>query len=105
MSNLKRAVVALIVAGGLFSAAAVSLAQSVCVVKTGRGTDSTEESAKIQAYELLLQTTDWGMWVSWTASSKKIGVAPGYHVSDLKATCTKGGLGSECVVQAKLCKK
>jgi len=34
----------------------------------------------------------------------KYGSAPGYKVSNLQARCKKGGLGSECVVQAKLCK-
>ena len=105
MSNLKSAAVALIAAGGLLAGAAASVAQSGCVVKAGQGTNTTEDGAKFQAYEAVLQATDWGMWASWMASGPKVGVAPGYAVSGLKSKCTKGGLGSECVVQAKLCKK
>jgi len=105
MSNLKSAAIALIAAGGLLAGAAASFAQSGCVVKAGQGTNTTEDGAKFQAYEAVLQATDWGMWASWMASGPKVGVAPGYTVSGLKSKCTKGGLGSECVVQAKLCKK
>ena len=35
---------------------------------------------------------------------KKIGVAPGYKVSNLKSTCKPGGIGQSCRVQATLCK-
>ena len=45
------------------------------------------------------------MWGSWMASSQKVGVAPGYKVSNVKQRCNAGGgLGRECVIQAKLCK-
>lgn len=76
-----------------------------CVDKAGQGTNTTEEGAKFQAYEAILQATDWGMWASWMATSQKVGVAPGYEVSRIRAKCQKGGgLGSTCVVQARLCK-
>jgi hypothetical protein len=105
MLNLKSVALALVAAGGLLAGAAASHAQSGCVVKAGQGTNTTEDGAKFQAYEAVLQATDWGMWASWMASGPKVGVAPGYTVSGLKSKCTKGGLGSECIVQAKLCKK
>jgi len=105
MSNLTRAALSLLAAGTLLAGAAAAQAQSGCVVKAGQGTSTSEEGAKFQAYEAVLQATDWGMWASWMASGAKIGVAPGYTVSGLKSKCTKGGLGSECIVQAKLCKK
>ncbi len=102
MSKLKSAAIALIAAGGLLAGASVAEAQ--CVLKAGQGTNTTEDGAKFQAYEAILQATDWGMWASWMASNPKVGTAPGYTVSGLKSKCTKGGLGSECTVQAKLCK-
>lgn len=84
---------------------APAMAQSACVNKAGEGTNNTEEGAKFQAYEAILQATDWGMWGQWMASSQKVGVAPGYTVKGLKSKCTKGaGLGFSCVVQATLCK-
>jgi hypothetical protein len=75
-----------------------------CFQKAGEGTNTTEEGAKFQAYEAILQATDWGMWASWMASSQKVGVAPGYTVSNVRFRCTKGtGLGSTCTGQATLC--
>ena len=78
--------------------------EAQCVTKAGQGTNTTEEGAKSQAYEAVLQATDWGMWSVWMGQGMKYGAAPGYKVSNVKARCKKGGLGSECVVQAKLCK-
>jgi len=76
-----------------------------CVNKAGEGTNTTEDGAKFQAYEAILQATDWGMWAAWMASSQKIGTAPGYSVKNVKSKCTKGtGLGFTCRVQATLCK-
>lgn len=87
---------------------AVSLAPAAeaktCIKKAGQGTNSTEEGAKFQAWEAVLQATDWGMWSQFMATSQKVGVAPGYTVSNLRAKCGKGGIGSECIVQATLCK-
>lgn len=85
--------------------AAGAVAQAQCVGKAGKGTGGNDDSAKFQAWEAVLQGTDWGMWGSWMASSQKVGVAPGYKVSNMKQRCSAGGaLGRECVVQAKLCK-
>ncbi|MGH6816595.1 MAG: hypothetical protein ACREC6_12920 [Hyphomicrobiaceae bacterium] len=78
--------------------------QKACVNKAGQGTAGTEEGAKFQAYEAILQATDWSMWATWMASGAKIGAAPGYKVSKLKFRCKKGGLGVECIGQATLCK-
>jgi hypothetical protein len=79
-------------------------AQAQCVSKAGQGTGSNEENAKFQAWEAVLQATDWGSWAGFMSSGMKIGHAPGYKVSNLKSRCKKGGLGSECIVQARLCK-
>ena len=90
-------------AGALLAAATV--AQADCVSKAGKGTGSSDDSAKFQAWEAVLQGTDWGSWGSWMASSQTVGVAPGYKVSNLRSRCSAGGfLGRECVVGAKLCK-
>jgi hypothetical protein len=110
MLKVTFATVAGLAAAGSLPAALPSVAApkaSVnCVNKAGQGTNTTEDGAKFQAYEAILQATDWGMWASWMASSQKIGVAPGYDVSGLRFKCTTGtGLGATCVGRAILCKK
>ena len=72
-----------------------------CSVKAAEGTGGSEETAKFQVYEALLQATDWGAWASWMATGK----TPGYKVSPVKYKCTKGtGLGVTCRGQANICK-
>jgi hypothetical protein len=96
--------VQLVAAAGLLVAAAAA-AHAECVSKAGKGTGGNDESAKFQAWEAVLQGTDWGSWASWMASSQKVGVAPGYKVSNVKSKCGAGGfMGRECIVQARLCK-
>jgi hypothetical protein len=91
-----------VTAGALVAAGAV--AHAACINKAGKGTGGNDESAKFQAWEAVLQGTDWGMWAQWMASSQKVGEAPGYKVSNVRTRCTAGGaLGRECVMQGKLC--
>ena len=92
------AVAAAVVACGATSASAQ------CVNKAGEGTGASKDAAMFQAYEAVLQATDWGMWSKWMATSQKVGVAPGYQVSKLTSKCTAGGIGQSCRVQATLCK-
>jgi hypothetical protein len=92
---------ATIAAGLLFAASA---AQAQCVSKAGSGTGGNADSAKFQAWEAVLQATDWSSWAGFMAGGMKIGSAPGYKVSGLRASCKPGGLGQTCVVSAKLCK-
>jgi hypothetical protein len=93
----------LLAAGALMAATAV--AQADCVNKAGKGTGGNDDSARFQAWEAVLQGTDWGSWASWMASSQTVGVAPGYKVSNLRQRCAAGGfLGRECTVAARLCK-
>jgi hypothetical protein len=100
---MKTSVRLVLAASALVAAAAV--AQAECVSKAGKGTGSSDDSAKFQAWEAVLQGTDWGSWSAWMVSSQTVGVAPGYKVSGLKSRCSAGGfLGRECVVGAKLCK-
>ena len=76
-----------------------------CVLKAGQGTGGDDASASFQAWEAVLQATDWGMWSVWIASSQQVGLAPGYKVSGLKKKCGGGGgLGRQCTIQATLCK-
>jgi len=102
MTRLNQGLTAIAAAAVL--ALAAGQAQAQCVNKAGQGTNTTEDGAKSQAYEAVLQATDWGMWSVWMAQGMKYGSAPGYKVSNVKARCKKAGLGSECVVQARLCK-
>jgi hypothetical protein len=92
-------------AGAMLLAATPAAEARTCVTKAGLGTGSALDSAKFQAWEAVLQATDWGSWSVWMGSSHKIGHAPGYAVSNLKERCGKGGsLGMECRIQATLCK-
>jgi hypothetical protein len=82
----------------------VAHAQSSCVNKAGEGTNTTADGAKFQAWEAVLQATDWSVWGAMMASNQKVGNAPGMKVSKLRSTCKAGGLGQVCVVQATLCR-
>ena len=82
MSRLKSVAVAL--AAGAFIASA-SAASAQCVNKAGEGTGGTRDAAMFQAYEAILQATDWGMWANWMATSQRVGVAPGYKVSRMSS--------------------
>jgi hypothetical protein len=90
--------------GAAFILLASSAHAATCVNKAGAGTGGSKDSAMFQAYEAVLQATDWGAWSQWIASGQKVGVAPGYKVSNLKSSCKPGGLGQNCTVQATLCK-
>lgn len=79
-------------------------AKGVCVNKAASGTNTTKDGAMFQAWEAVLQATDWGSWASFMAGPAKIGTAPGYKVSKVRSRCAKGGLGYNCKMQATLCK-
>ena len=101
------AAIAAIALGGVAPVAAQKAAKGGgnCVNKAASGTNTTQDGAKFQAWEAVLQATDWGSWSAWMGTSHKIGHAPGYAVSGLKERCGKGGsLGLECRIQATLCK-
>ena len=85
---------------------AAAAAHAECIEKAGEGTAGSRDGAIFQAYEIILQTTDFfGVWAPWMASSRKIGEAPGYTVKNRQSRCRKGGLGYVCIYQAVLCKK
>jgi hypothetical protein len=76
------AVAGAMMAGGL----ATEASAKNCVPKAAEGTGGTEENAKFQVYEALLQATDRGAWAAWMANGKK------------------GGLGVTCRGQTTICK-
>jgi hypothetical protein len=88
----------------LGTAGTTSAQAASCVKKAGMGTGGDEAAASFQAWEAVLQATDWGMWSVWISGGGKVGTAPGYKVSALKKRCKAGGMGRECVIQATLCK-
>jgi hypothetical protein len=79
-------------------------APSTCVRKAASGTNLTRDGAMFQAWEAVLQATDWGSWAAFMSSGGKVGTAPGYKVSHVKSQCAAGGLGFNCKMQATLCK-
>lgn len=79
-------------------------AAATCVNKAGSGTNFTKDGAMFQAWEAVLQATDWGSWSSFMAQGSKVGTAPGYKVSKVSSKCQAGGLGQTCRMQATLCK-
>lgn len=94
---------ALAFSGALFLAGMA--AEAACVTKAGTGTGGSRDSAMFQAWEAVLQATDWGSWAGFMTSGMKVGSAPGYRVSGMRSRCRAGGmLGQECTVQATLCK-
>ncbi len=104
MSTLKITAAALAAAIAIAATSAPVQAKPVCVKKAGEGTNSTEAGAKYQAWEAVLQATDWGMWSVWISGNDKLGLAPGYKVSAVRFKCKKGGIGYSCVGQGTLCK-
>ena len=103
MSRFGRAVLpAMAFAGALMIAGASASAQ--CVTKRGEGTGGSVDSAKFQAWEAVLQATDWGSWAAFMGGGAKVPSAPGYKISNVRSACRSGGLGQICWMQAKLCK-
>jgi hypothetical protein len=107
MTILTRSVLtAAIVLGAVaFSAPDASAQKAACINKGGEGTNSTVDGAKFQAWEAVLQATDWGMWSQFMAGSQKVGDAPGYDVKNVRSKCSPGGIGQNCTIFATLCKK
>lgn len=103
MIRLTRLSLATAVAVGVMASAGLTNAAhaGACAAKAAEGTGSTEENAKFQVYEALLQATDWGAWAAWMSTGK----TPGYKVNTVKYSCKKGtGLGVTCRGQTTICK-
>lgn len=100
---LVTAAVAVLAVGA--SASFVDSANAACANKAGRGWGGDVDSARFQAWEAVLQDTDWGMWAVWMAGGAKVGTAAsGYTVSNMREKCGNDGSGKVCTIQAKLCK-
>ena len=97
--TLAAAAVALAVAAGAPAMAAGKGGN--CVLKSAEGTAGTEQAAKFQVDEALLQAVDWGAWSAWMAS----GTTPGYSFGPRSYKCKGGaGLGYTCRGSSKICK-
>ena len=100
MKGLARAAVVV----ALSSVTVAGGAEAACITKAGRGTATSVDGAKFQAWEAVLQATSWGSWAQFMASGARVGSAPGYRVSNLRSSCKAGGMmGTECVITAHLC--
>src|SRR5262245_4573238 len=97
---------AFVLAAGAFTSGA-AIAQAQCFNKAGKGYGNSDDDAKFQAWEAVLQASDVGSWGTWMVASQTVGVAPGYKVSNVKSRCSaaSGFLSRECVVGARLCKQ
>jgi hypothetical protein len=104
MTTLRIAAAAAAIAA-LTAISAPAYAAGACVNKAGEGTNSTVDGAKFQAWEAVLQATDWSIWSAMMSTKQEVGVAPGMTVSKLRSNCKPGGLGQICIVQATLCRK
>lgn len=112
---MKRVTFLTTVLGGLAIAGLVAVAAvpaeaqgkkgGTCVDKGGRGWGSNTQDARFQAWEAVLQATDWGMWSAWITGGAKVGTAAaGYSVSNVREKCSTDGSGKVCIMRAKLCK-
>ena len=104
MPKLEKISMMAITSAALLSISLTAAEAKTCVNKAASGTNTTQDGAKFQAWEGVLQATDWGSWASFMSAGAKIGTAPGYAVSKVGTRCAKGGLGYECTMQATLCK-
>jgi hypothetical protein len=103
MFRLHRPTLVTALAVGVMATAGLTNAAyaGACAAKAAEGTGNTEENAKFQVYEALLQATDWGAWAAWMSTGK----TPGYKVNPVKYSCKKGsGLGVTCRGQTTICK-
>jgi hypothetical protein len=80
-------------------AAAPASAHSSCFKKYSVGESLTQDTAKFQADEALLQATDWGVWAVWITG----GGTPGYTFSPRRYSCKDDGGMWTCHAQATFC--
>ncbi len=88
-------IIAAVIAAGL-TAATPAAAQ--CFNKASEGTNTTEDGAKFQAFEAILQSFSWGTWATWMTN----GTTPGYKITT-QYKCRNGGLGKVCRANSKIC--
>ncbi len=61
-----------------------------CVKKARQRDRRLADSAMFQAWEAVLQATDWGSWAQFMTSGMKVGSAPGYKVSNMRYELRRG---------------
>lgn len=93
---------------GLVMTAASSANAGSCVKKGAIGEAGSQQDAKLQVDEALLQAVDWGAWAAWMSSNNKVGAAaklPGYTFGARSYSCKQGGSwGWTCRGSATICK-
>lgn len=98
---------ALIAVAGLAAMSGAAEAKS-CVKKGAVGEAGSQQDAKLQVDEALLQAVDWGAWAAWMGSNNKVGAAanlPGYTYGPRTYSCKQGGSwGWTCRGSATICK-
>ena len=100
--NFGRAATA--VAAVLLVFAITADAYAGCSKRAGRGWGGDVPSARFQAWEAVLQGTDWGMWAVWMASGARVGAAAnGYKVKRMREKCGNDGGQKVCTIRAVLC--
>lgn len=106
MFNALRAMTALVAVAGF--AAMATTAEAQCVKKGAIGEAGSQDGAKLQVDEALLQAVDWGAWAAWMGSSNKVGAAAnvgGYSFGKRSYSCKQGGSwGWTCRGSATICK-
>jgi hypothetical protein len=109
MHKALRSMTALVAVAGF---AAVFTAGSAdagsCVRKGAVGSAGSQQDAKLQVDEALLQAVDWGAWAAWMGSNNKVGAAaklPGYTFGPRTYSCKQGGSwGWTCRGASTICK-
>jgi hypothetical protein len=106
MINTRTAMAALAATGLAFAATSAEAAS--CVRKGAVGEAGSQQDAKLQVDEALLQAVDWGAWAAWMSSNNKVGAAaklPGYTFGARSYSCKQGGSwGWTCRGSATICK-
>lgn len=96
------------IAGFAFAATATVAEAGSCVRKGAVGEAGSQQDAKLQVDEALLQAVDWGAWAAWMGSNNKVGAAanlPGYSYGARSYSCKQGGSwGWTCRGSATICK-
>lgn len=107
MLKAVRSMTALVAVAGL-AAMATSAEAKTCFKKGAIGEAGSQQDAKLQVDEALLQAVDWGAWAAWMGSSNKVGAAatlPGYTFGARTYSCKQGGSwGWTCRGSATICK-
>jgi len=109
MHKALRTMTALVAVAGLAGLMSAGAAEAKSCVKKGAiGEAGSQDDAKLQVDEALLQAVDWGAWAAWMGSSNKVGAAanlPGYTYGARTYSCKQGGSwGWTCRGSATICK-